>query len=130
MKLKTERDLSYIDPLTVEFFQNNGTSGISVILLTNGRTEGWKEGRTDGQINGREFNTSLAEVIKYNKPASTITQLSVSSCQSPQSAPEWVGLADLSVACLSNYTHYFYIIFLPQICKSLLIVAKFNFCRI
>ena len=45
MKLKTERDLSYIDPLTVEFFQNNGTSSISVILLTNG----WKDGRTDRQ---------------------------------------------------------------------------------
>ena len=57
--MKTERDLSYIDPLTVEFFQNNGTSSISVILLTNGR----KDGRTDGQTNFREFNTSLAEVI-------------------------------------------------------------------
>ena len=56
MKLKTERDLSYIDPVTVEFFQNNGTSSISVILLTNGRKE--------GQTNGREFNTSLSEVIK------------------------------------------------------------------
>ena len=58
MKLKTERDLSYIDPLTVEFFQNNRTSSISVILLTNGRNPG----RTDGQTNGRDFNTSLAEV--------------------------------------------------------------------
>ena len=58
MKLKTERDLSYIDLLTVVFFQNNGMSSISVILLTNG----WKEGRTDGQINGHKFNTSLAEV--------------------------------------------------------------------
>ena len=37
MKLKTERDPSYIDPLTVEFFQNNGTSSISIILLTNER---------------------------------------------------------------------------------------------
>ena len=37
MKLKIERDLSYIDPLTIEFFQNNGTSSISVILLTNGQ---------------------------------------------------------------------------------------------
>ena len=56
--MKTERDLSYIDPLSVEFFQNNGMSSISVILLTNGRTEG----RTDGQSNSREFNASLAEV--------------------------------------------------------------------
>ena len=55
MKLKTERDLSYIDPLTVEFVQNNRTSRISVILLTNRRT--------DGQTNGHKFNTSLAEVI-------------------------------------------------------------------
>ena len=46
---------NYIDPLTVQFFHNNGTSSISVILLTNGR----KDGRKDGQINGREFNTSL-----------------------------------------------------------------------
>ena len=37
MKLKTKRVLSYIDPLTFEFFQNNGTSSISVILLSNGR---------------------------------------------------------------------------------------------
>ena len=58
MKLKTERDLSYIDPFTVEFFQNNQTSSISVILLTNGQTDG----RTEGQTNGRDFNTSLAEV--------------------------------------------------------------------
>ena len=57
MKLKTERDLSYIDSLTVEFFQNNGTSSTSVIMLTNGRK--------DGRTNGREFNTSLMEVIKY-----------------------------------------------------------------
>ena len=42
MKLKTE---SYIDPLAVEFFQDNGTSSISVILVTNGR----KEGQTDRQ---------------------------------------------------------------------------------
>ena len=59
--------ISYIDPLTVEFFQNNGTSSISAILLTNGqkdkRTEGRKKGRTDGQINGHKFNTSLVEVI-------------------------------------------------------------------
>ena len=46
MKLKTERDLSYIDPLTVEFFQNNGTSSISVILLTNGL----KDGRTQQMV--------------------------------------------------------------------------------
>ena len=65
MKLKTERDLSYIDPLTVEFFQNNGTSSISVILLTNGGKDGMKKGRTDRQT---EFNTSLKEVIllQYN----------------------------------------------------------------
>ena len=43
MKLKTERDLSYIDLLTIEFFQNNETSSISVILLTNG----WKDERKD-----------------------------------------------------------------------------------
>ena len=59
MKLKRERDLSYKDPLSVEFFQNIGTSSISVILLTNRR----KEGRTGEQINCGEFNTSLAEVI-------------------------------------------------------------------
>ena len=46
MKLKTERDLSYIDPLTVEFFQSNRMSSISIILLTNGR----KEGQTDRQM--------------------------------------------------------------------------------
>ena len=63
MKLKTERDLSYIDPLTVEFFQNNGKSSISVILLTNRRKDGPKERRTDGQTNGHKFNTSLAEVM-------------------------------------------------------------------
>ena len=62
MKLKTERDPSYIDPRIVDFFQNNGTRSISVILLTNRQKDGWKEGRTDRQINGREFNTSLAEV--------------------------------------------------------------------
>ena len=50
MKLKIERDLSYIDPLTAEFFQNNGTSSISVILLTNGQKDGWAEGRTEGQM--------------------------------------------------------------------------------
>ena len=60
MKLKTERDLSYIDPLTVEFFQNNRTSSISVILLTNRR----RDRRTEGQTNGRDFSTYLAEVIK------------------------------------------------------------------
>ena len=38
MKLKSERGLSYIDPLTVDFFQNNGTSSIRVILLTNGQS--------------------------------------------------------------------------------------------
>ena len=65
MKLKTERDLSCIDPLTVEFFQNNRTSSISVILLTNGRTEPRTDGTPDGRTNGRNFNTSLAEVIKY-----------------------------------------------------------------
>ena len=46
MKLKTERDLSYIDPLTVEFFQNNRTSSISIILLTNGQTDGRKDRQT------------------------------------------------------------------------------------
>ena len=55
MQLKNEIDLSYIDPLTVELFQNNGTSSISIILLTNE----WKDGREDS----REFKTSLAEVI-------------------------------------------------------------------
>ena len=62
MKLKTERDLSYIDPFTVEFFQNNGMSSISIILLTNGR----KDRRKDGRTNCREFNTSLAEVMTFN----------------------------------------------------------------
>ena len=57
MKLKTERDLCYIDPLTVDFFQNNRMSSIRVILLTNGRT--------DGQTNGRDVNTSLVEVIIF-----------------------------------------------------------------
>ena len=60
MKLKIERNLNYLDPVTVEFFQNNGTSNISLILLTNG----WTEGRKDRQTNGREFNISLAEVIR------------------------------------------------------------------
>ena len=49
MKLKSERDLNYIDPLTVEFFQNNGTGSISVILLTNGRKDRRKDEKTDGQ---------------------------------------------------------------------------------
>ena len=62
MKLKTERDLSKKDPVTVEFFQNNGTSSIIVILLTNGQTDWQKDRQTEGQTNGREFNTSLAEV--------------------------------------------------------------------
>ena len=70
MKLKTERDLSYIDPLTVEFFQNNRTSNISVILLTNGRMDG----RTEGQTNGGDFNTSLAEVIRLEKARDVCTQ--------------------------------------------------------
>ena len=74
MKLKTERDLSYIDPITVAFFQTNGTSSISVILLTNGRNPGRTDGRTDGRTNGRDFNTSLAEVIKLR--LSTIHQTS------------------------------------------------------
>ena len=43
---ENERDLSYIDPLTVEFFQNNWTSSIREILLTSG----WKDGQTDGQM--------------------------------------------------------------------------------
>ena len=47
MKLKTERDLSYIDLLTVEF--SHGTSSISVILLTNGRTDRQKDRQTDRQ---------------------------------------------------------------------------------
>ena len=59
MKLKTERDVSYIDPLTAEFFQNNGMSNFSIILPTNGQ----KEGQKDGQTNSRKFNTSLAEVV-------------------------------------------------------------------
>ena len=50
MKLKTERDLSYIDPLTVEFLQNNGMSSISIILLRKEQTEGWKEGTKEGQM--------------------------------------------------------------------------------
>ena len=58
MKLKTERDLSYIDPLTVESFQNNGTSSISITLLTKGRKDRW--------TNSREFNTSLVEVKILN----------------------------------------------------------------
>ena len=49
MKLKTERDLSLIDYLAVKFFQNSGSGSIS--------------GGTEGQANGREYNTSLAEVI-------------------------------------------------------------------
>ena len=64
MKLKTKTDLTYIDPPTVEFFQNNGTSSISVMLLTNEQKDGQKDGQTDGQTNGRKFNTSLAEVIR------------------------------------------------------------------
>ena len=62
MKIEAERDLSYIDPLIVDFLQNNRTSGISVILLTHGRKDGW----TDEQTNGCNFNTSLVEVtIKF-----------------------------------------------------------------
>ena len=49
-------------PLTVEFFQDNRTGSISVILLTNGQTEGRTNGRAEGQINSREFNISLAEL--------------------------------------------------------------------
>ena len=55
MKLKTERYRSYIDPLTVEFFQNNGTGSISVILLTNGR----KDRRKDGQTYMLRYNSSF-----------------------------------------------------------------------
>ena len=49
MKLKTERDLNYIDPLIADFFR---------IIAVNK----WKDGQTDRQTNGRDFNTSLAEV--------------------------------------------------------------------
>ena len=45
--------------LNCGFFQNNWKSSISIILVTNGR----KDGRTAGQTNNCEFNTSLAEVI-------------------------------------------------------------------
>ena len=45
MKLKNERDLSYIDPLTKEFFQNNGMISISVVLITNGLKDGQTSGR-------------------------------------------------------------------------------------
>ena len=72
MKLKTERGLSYIDPLIAEFFPNNGTSSISVILLTDGRADGRTDGWTDGQTNGCEFNTSLAEVISLKHNLSII----------------------------------------------------------
>ena len=65
---ETERDLSSIDPLTVEFFQNNQTSSVSVILLTNGQMDG----RTEGQTNDCDFNTSLVEVIT-NSSTDTIT---------------------------------------------------------
>ena len=54
---------SYIHPLPVEFFQSNGTSSISVILLTNGQT--------DGRTNGHEFNTSLAEVKILDRKSHT-----------------------------------------------------------
>ena len=50
MKLKTERYLSDIDPLTVEFFQNNGMSSICVILLTNIRKDGRKDRQTNGKL--------------------------------------------------------------------------------
>ena len=43
MKLKTERDLNYIDPLNVEFFKNIGKNSISAILLINGRKDGQTE---------------------------------------------------------------------------------------
>ena len=75
MKLRTERDLSYIDPLTVEFFQNKGTNSISVILLINGR----KDGRKDGQINSRKFSTSLAEIIRHIVPFTNYVNLNVQS---------------------------------------------------
>ena len=42
-EVENQKDLSYLDPLTIEFSQNNRTGSISVILLTNGR----KDGRTD-----------------------------------------------------------------------------------
>ena len=54
MKLKTETHLSYIDPLTVEFYQNNQIDALN---------PGLTEHRTDGRTNGRDFNTSLVEVI-------------------------------------------------------------------
>ena len=64
MKLTTERHLIYIDPVAVEFFfRIMGRVSISVILLTNGRMDRMKERQKDGRTNGREFNTSLAEVI-------------------------------------------------------------------
>ena len=49
MKLKPERDLSYIDPLIADFFLNNRTSSIIVILLTNGLKDERKGGLTDRQ---------------------------------------------------------------------------------
>ena len=51
MKLKTKRDLiSYIDPLTVEFFQINWMSRINIILLTNGRMEGQTDRQTVAKL--------------------------------------------------------------------------------
>ena len=47
---ENRKGLSCIDPLTVDFFQNNWMSSISIILLTNGRTkprDGRNPGRTD-----------------------------------------------------------------------------------
>ena len=43
---EAESYLSYIDHLSVEFFQNNGISSISVILLTNRRKDGWTDNRS------------------------------------------------------------------------------------
>ena len=56
IKLKIERDLSYIDTLAVDFFQNNPNSSICIILLTNRQR--------DKMTDGHKFNTSLTEVIK------------------------------------------------------------------
>ena len=61
MKPKTERDLSYIDHLSVEFFQNNGTSSIGVILLT----KGWRDRRKEGGGKKTPVTTQFFNVNRY-----------------------------------------------------------------
>ena len=92
MKLKTEKDLSYIDPLTVEFFQNNGTSSISVILLTNEKKDRQRVANLWICLTEFEHKTILFKFMCCNKYQITLNHLT------PKKAL-------VSVHTISNLTH-------------------------